>query len=112
MTEFTLKRILLIDDNASIHEDFRKILINRTDSSQLESARNKLFNKSDDTEDELLLEKLQIDSAYQGQEGLDMVEIAKAEGRPYALAFVDIRMPPGWDGILTIQKIWEVDKDI
>ena len=49
----------------------------------------------------------QIDSATQGQEGLRMVEQAANEDRPYSLAFVDVRMPPGWDGIETVARIWE-----
>jgi len=36
-----------------------------------------------------------------------MVEQAANEGRPYALAFVDVRMPPGWDGIETVAHIWQ-----
>ena len=48
-----------------------------------------------------------IDSAYQGREGLDLIEKSIREERPYALAFVDVRMPPGWDGVETICKIWE-----
>ena len=39
--------------------------------------------------------------------GLAMVEQAREEGRPYAMAFIDVRMPPGWDGIETICRIWE-----
>ncbi|MBN2444268.1 MAG: HD domain-containing protein [Spirochaetales bacterium] len=38
-----------------------------------------------------------------------MVKKAKAENFPYALAFIDVRMPPGWDGIETITRIWEID---
>ena len=49
----------------------------------------------------------EIDSAYQGQEGLEMVEQALREERPYAMAFVDVRMPPGWDGVHTISQIWK-----
>ena len=54
----------------------------------------------------------ELDSAYQGQEGFEMVKGALAENRPYALAFVDVRMPPGWDGIETIARIWEVDPEL
>ena len=56
--------------------------------------------------------EFELDSAYQGQEGLEMVKRALAENRPYALAFVDVRMPPGWDGIETIARIWEVDPEL
>ena len=41
-----------------------------------------------------------------------MVEQAVAAGKPYALAFVDMRMPPGWDGVETIEHIWKVDPEI
>ena len=54
----------------------------------------------------------ELDSAYQGQDGLEMVKRALAEERPYAMAFVDVRMPPGWDGVETISRIWEVDPDL
>ena len=53
-----------------------------------------------------------LDSAYQGQEGLALVERALKDGRPYALAFVDVRMPPGWDGIETISRLWAADPDL
>src|SRR5258705_6555896 len=54
----------------------------------------------------------ELDSAFQGKEGLEMVKKALEEGRPYAVAFVDVRMPPGWDGIETITRIWEVDPNL
>lgn len=54
----------------------------------------------------------EFDSAYQGQEGLERVCQARAEGRPYAVAFVDVRMPPGWDGIETISHLRRVDPDL
>lgn len=50
-----------------------------------------------------------VDSAYQGQEAFDLVSSAVDAGRRYALAFVDIRMPPGWDGIETVEQLWKID---
>ncbi len=41
-----------------------------------------------------------------------MVVRALAENRPYALAFVDVRMPPGWDGVETIERLWQVDAQL
>src|SRR5690606_10502402 len=57
-------------------------------------------------------ETYEIDSAYQGREGLARVETALREGRPYAMAFVDMRMPPGWDGVETIERLWQVDPQL
>jgi len=103
-------RILVIDDNRSIHDDFRKILVKASqlpnDLSEDEAA---LFG---DEEQIFAWPKFEIDSAYQGQEGLSLIEKSLLEGRPYALAFVDVRMPPGWDGIETTCKIWEKYPDL
>ena len=99
-------RILIVDDNTSIHSDFRKILCGENPRT---SARKKLGALLFDTP-EVAAEQaaFELDSAFQGQEGLEMVKAAIAENRPYAMAFVDVRMPPGWDGVETIARIWEV----
>ena len=104
------ERILLIDDNSAIHEDFRKILsLSRLENESMEEAESILFGESPDSS---IKTDFDIDSAYQGREGLAMVECALESGRPYALAFVDMRMPPGWDGLVTIERLWEVDPDL
>jgi CheY-like chemotaxis protein len=102
-------RILVIDDNRAIHADFRKILTPSKlphDSSEEEAA---LFGK---TTVKFQYPAFEIDSAYQGQEGLDLIEKSLLEARPYALAFVDVRMAPGWDGIETTCNIWEKYPDL
>jgi len=95
-------RLLVVDDNPAIHEDIKKILCPTVvdDLSQDEVA---LFGTAAPVNER---SDFEIDSAHQGQEGLAMVEKALAEGRPYSMAFVDVRMPPGWDGIETIRQIW------
>jgi CheY-like chemotaxis protein len=98
-------RILIVDDNPSIHEDFRKILGSKTSSSlRFEDAESALFGT-----DAAPAERagFQIDSAFQGQEGLTLVEKALGDNDPYVLAFVDVRMPPGWDGVETLNRIWQ-----
>jgi len=103
------RRILVIDDNRSIHDDFRKILSPAASTAALDATEAELFGKPADTAWQAQFE---IDSAYQGQEGMSLVHKALDEGRPYAMAFVDVRMPPGWDGVETTRKIWEVDHEI
>jgi signal transduction histidine kinase len=104
------QRILLIDDNQAIHDDFRKIL-KKPDapSSNLAAAEAALFGE---TAPEVELPEFQIDSAFQGQEGLDFIEKSLNENHPYAMAFVDVRMPPGWDGVETTAKIWQKYPDL
>jgi PAS domain S-box-containing protein len=104
-------RILVIDDNESIHADFRKILCpDKSGNTALKGLEAALFDEAQPSSAELI--DFKLDSAYQGQEGLEMVKRALAEKRPYAMAFVDVRMPPGWDGVETIARIWEVDPAI
>ncbi len=104
-------RILVIDDNPSIHADFRKVLgpLSGPLRAELDADEAALFGDAPTAGRQWNFE---IDSAMQGQEGLKMVEAALAEGRPYATAFVDVRMPPGWDGVETIQHLWKCDPEL
>ena len=99
-------RILVVDDNPSIHDDFRKILCpgQSQNAATVAKLAEQLFG---DVSEERPGGRFEMDSAFQGQEGLAKVEAAEREGRPYSLAFMDVRMPPGWDGIETIKHIWE-----
>jgi diguanylate cyclase (GGDEF)-like protein len=106
------RRILIIDDNASIHQDFRKVLgVQAEHSAQaaLDVLEADLFG---DSAAPATRPNFEIDSAHQGQEGVAMAHQALAEGRPYAMAFVDMRMPPGWDGLKTIERLWATDPDV
>ena len=100
--EFANCRILTIDDNASIHEDYRKVLLQRETNTRLNAAESILFGESSEPPSPNPLPKYQIDSAFQGEQGLELVKNALASNTPYAVAFVDVRMPPGWDGIETV----------
>ena len=103
-------RILIVDDNPAIHEDFRKILISaHARNTALEQVESVLFNQPMAPH---LAMRFHLDSAYQGQEALDKVTNSLAEGQPFAMAFIDIRMPPGWDGIETIERLWEAHPDL
>jgi len=108
-------RLLVIDDNRAIHEDFRKILIAEQkagDISGIEAAEAALFGDEPTTSKPLPRSSFRMDSAFQGQDGFEMIRKARAEGDPYEVAFVDVRMPPGWDGVETTSRIWDVDDDI
>jgi len=102
------RRILIVDDTASIHQDFRKILgPEPEDELSLDTTEQLLFGT---TRPERPC--FEIDSAYQGQEALELVKLALAAERPYAMAFLDMRMPPGWDGLETIEQLWAVDPEL
>ena len=106
------RRILIVDDNIDIHSDFRKILgpsKKKKEASNLSAIEDQLFADYDDDEEEevgLIQVEYEIDSAYQGLEAIELIAKAHGDGRPYALIFMDVRMPPGIDGIETISRIW------
>ena len=104
------QRILVIDDNRAIHDDFRKILTRADDGeADLAAAELAIFGESAAAD---VRPTFDVDSALQGEQGVECVRAALAAGHPYAVAFVDMRMPPGWDGLETIEKLWAVDPDV
>ncbi len=105
-----IRRILIVDDNRAIHEDFRKILTGASEEARdLDALEADLFGE---TGAKNALPKYEVGSAYQGEEGIEMVRAALERGEPYAMAFVDMRMPPGLDGVQTVAKLWEIDPEL
>jgi len=103
------RRILIVDDNRAIHDDFRKILtMGSAVDAKLGAAAADIFGPVAETS----YESFEIEFACQGQEGLEKIRTALAAGMPYALAFIDMRMPPGWDGLETISQFWNLDSEI
>jgi predicted signal transduction protein with EAL and GGDEF domain len=104
LTRLANRRVLVIDDTASIREDFRRILCSPAAAPELEAAEEALFGHVSAP-----AARFELDFAAQGREGCEKVQASLATDTPYALAFIDMRMPPGWDGVETIQQIWKVD---
>jgi putative two-component system response regulator len=101
------RRILIIDDNESIHADFRAVLVRSArPHTALDASKQQLLG---DVPRVTAFPQFEIDSAYQGKAGFELVKNAKDDGRPYSLAFVDVRMPPGWDGIETTRALLAAD---
>ena len=106
---FSNRRILVIDDNRAIHQDFQKVIgAHSEEVSEVDAVEAAILGTQVKTEQP----SFEIHSAYQGEEGIALAQEAIREGRPYAMAFVDMRMPPGWDGLKTIEHLWAIDPDI
>jgi diguanylate cyclase (GGDEF)-like protein len=106
--ELLTHRILVIDDNPAIHKDYQKILAG-SEGGQTSAAEAALFGEHRPSHSRPTFD---MDSAMQGQEGVERARAALAEGRPYSVAFVDMRMPPGWDGLETIEHLWKIDPEV
>lgn len=103
-------RILIVDDNTTIHEDFRKILsptdFGESDLNMIESA---VFGEEQSAKS---MPEFELAFAAQGDGAVRLVEMGLQQGRPFALALVDVRMPPGMDGIATIKSLWRIQPDL
>jgi predicted signal transduction protein with EAL and GGDEF domain/CheY-like chemotaxis protein len=103
------RRILIVDDNRAIHDDFRKILgRGAAERDELNALHAELFGTPTESPDE----GFELDSAYQGEEAIEKVRRARAQGLGYAVLFVDVRMPPGLDGIETTARLLREDPDV
>lgn len=111
MKALTLRRIIIIDDNPDIHKDFATILAAKADLSRLESLESELFGY-DQPQPVWEGPRYDLDFASQGRQGVEKIKSATRQKMPYQLAFVDMRMPPGWDGLKTIKEIWRIDPAI
>ena len=105
-------RILIVDDNESIHDDFRKILGKTAESPELADLEASLFGDDEPATPQSSELGFELAFANQGQQALRLVKEAQERDEPFALAFVDMRMPPGWDGLETIMQLWRVDPDL
>lgn len=104
-------RILVVDDLISIHDDFKKILTTQKNplANEIKQVSAQLFDKpTETTQDSPFI----VDSAFQGKDAIELVKNSVEENDPYAVAFVDVLMPPGIDGIETIFCMWSIDPNI
>ncbi|MCJ8328790.1 MAG: response regulator [Lentisphaeria bacterium] len=101
-------RVLIVDDNPSIHDDFRKILEHDDEhDTNLDDLLAEVLGEDPAPADKERKIRYKLDHAYQGEEAYEKVLLAEEEKDPYALLFMDVRMPPGWDGVRTIKEIWQ-----
>lgn len=105
------RRILLVDDQEQLHEDYRKILaLPPLATPEFDALEADFFGSPASSVPRV--PTYELTSAFQGREAIELVRKAHAEDRPFALAFVDVRMPPGIDGIETTAQILELDAEI
>jgi len=99
-------RILIVDDNRAIQTDFRRVL-GVSPTAGLDQVEASLFGTPSTPVPAAHCYELTF--ATQGSEAVEAVEAALLVNKPFALAFVDMRMPPGYDGLETITRLWKLD---
>ncbi|NRA26670.1 MAG: hypothetical protein HRU10_05405 [Opitutales bacterium] len=115
------KRIIIIDDTISVLEDFKSILSAKKSFDQsLAKVSDELFGEEEGSapeqnqtmstdESDIVFD---VSTAVQGKMGHSLALDAMQKGKPFQVAFVDMRMPPGWDELQTIHAIMQIDANL
>ena len=105
------RRILVVDDNRSIHDDFRQILgaQSHVTSSEISAANSALFG---DALPVNVLPSFELECVEDGMAGLTLVRRAREEHHPFAVVFIDMCLGSGWSGRETLEELWKVDPSL
>lgn len=115
------RRILIVDDQSQIHETFARIFrANKTRRVELDDFEARFLDDSlelndafaDANGDRPPVPTFRLSHAYSGEEGITKVQQSIENGQRFSVAFVDMRMPNGLDGLETIQRLWRIDPDL
>ena len=103
-------RILIIDDDPGVRESYTEIL-SPSPSTDVLAIGNALFGGQADDYEAAAGPRYDLMLAENGAEGIRLAVEAREQGRPFATAFIDMKMP-GIDGAETAKRIWAVDADL
>ena len=110
------RRVLIVDDQAELHDDLAEMLVPTTGeraSDELAAAFGGPGGEPDSAPSGAAARPhFELSHAFTGREGCERIEEAHRAGKPFAMAFVDVRMPPGMDGIEAVRRIRRTDRDI
>ena len=101
-------RVLIVDDQEEIHNDFEEML----SSGPTKRATDELADAFVSQSDKPVLPQFELSHATSGEEACAMVKAAEEANRSFALAYVDVRMPPGTDGVETVRQIRQFERDL
>ena len=104
-------RVLVVDDQEQIHDDFREMLLPRSTTAASDDLVAAFMDPTDRSP-RLELPPFDLQHARTGEQGYAAVKQARERNEPIAIAFVDVRMPPGIDGIEAVRRMRAVDRNL
>ena len=104
-------RVLIVDDEAGIHSDFQDMLNPKSGQKLTDQLAASLLDV-EVTQKAAFLPNFELLHAESGEKACQLVREAKESNCPIAMAYMDVRMPPGIDGVEAIRRIREIDKEI
>ena len=104
-------RVLVVDDEAGIHSDFKDMLNPNGTQTLTDQLAASLLDEDSENKT-AFLPPFELLHATSGEEAYDIIRAGKESNRPIAVAYIDVRMPPGIDGVEAIRRIRQIEKDI
>ncbi len=101
-------RVLIVDDQPEIHEDFKEMLCSGTVNTPDDDLTAAFVREQEGD----YLPEFELLHANNGEEACNIIQRGRESNRPVAVAYIDIRMPPGIDGIETVRRVREFDRDV
>lgn len=106
-------RVLVIDDEPAVLEEYVHSLGeqpgNDARASSLATMEAELFGKAPSVETRRVFE---VTTRTQGEQAIEAVQAAMDAEDPYAVAFLDVNMPPGMSGVDAARNIRHIDPDL
>ena len=105
-------KILVADDDEDVLECYREAFGENEQTDQvraLEELAAELFNPETDIENQ---PKFDMVVCNQGDDAVKVAAAARQDGEPFDVVILDVRMPPGIDGIEAGSQIRKLDPDV
>lgn len=112
-TDFDTRRLLVVDDTESVHTVFQRIFPAEPSSGRaLDQLSRELFGGTQPAAGARSEPMYAVDFTTQGLEAVELAKTRMDEGKPYCVAFVDMVMPPGINGVETTKMLWSIDPHV
>lgn len=105
-------KVLVADDDEHVLECYRDAFGDAEQTNQmqvLDALAAELFDADEEIENQ---PKFEIVACSQGDDAIKVAEAASADGQPFDVVILDIRMPPGIDGVEAGSRIRKLDPDV
>ncbi len=113
------RRILIVDDQQQIHDTFERVFGEKAqEDHSLSDFESKYLMPGKSPSGGPHHDSVEpkptyvITHANSGEHAIELVQNSVATGKSYSVAFVDMRMHTGMDGLETIEAIWKIDPGI
>jgi predicted signal transduction protein with EAL and GGDEF domain len=117
MTETTPRRILIVDDQQEIHDTFGRIFgEERANDSALDDFESRFLEEGGDDQadgaEDVSTIQYSLEHVNSGERAVEAVQESVDAKLEYSVAFVDMRMPMGMDGMETAEQLWKIDPSL